>query len=154
VAAPRFAADCNVGRLARWLRALGYDAEYHARVGDAQLVGLAQASGRVLLTRDRDLTRRRAITSGAVRAVLLRDDRVTEQLRQVVLELGLSGELALTRCLECNVELEPRPATAVAERVPPHIRLTQTRFSECPGCSRVYWQGTHWDRMRSRLAAL
>ncbi len=154
MADPRFAADCNVGRLARWLRALGYDAEYHHRVGDAQLVGLAQASGRVILTRDRDLTHRRAVASGAVRAVLLRDDRVTEQLRQVVGELGLSSDLALTRCLECNVELERRPAAAVADRVPPHVRATQRRFSECPGCSRVYWPGTHWDGLRARLAGL
>lgn len=152
--APRFVADCNVGRLARWLRALGYDAEYHSRIGDAELVGLAQAGGRVLLTRDLDLTQRRAVTSGAVRAVLLRDDRVEEQLRQVVRELGLSAEQALTRCLECNEALEPRTAAEVAARVPPHVRATQTRYSECRRCRRVYWPGTHWDRMRLRLAGL
>ena len=101
---PRFLADCNVGRLARWLRALGYDAEYHSKIGDAQLVALAQASGRVLLTRDLDLTHRRAVASGAVRAILLRGDRVEDQVRQVADELGLTAERALTRCLECNLE--------------------------------------------------
>lgn len=152
--APRFVADCNVGRLARWLRALGYDAEYHARIGDAQLVALAQASGRVLLTRDLDLTHRRAVAGGAVRALLLRDDRVEDQLRQVVSELGLNSEHALTRCLECNLELEPRLPAAVAARVPPYVRATQTRYSECPRCARVYWPGTHWERMKLRLAGL
>ena len=74
---PRFVADCNVGRLARWLRALGYDASYHPQIGDAELVREAAAEGRVLLTRDRDLTKRRVIQSGLVRAILIRDDDVT-----------------------------------------------------------------------------
>ncbi|HYR48571.1 MAG TPA: DUF5615 family PIN-like protein, partial [Candidatus Eisenbacteria bacterium] len=77
---PRFLADCNVGRLARWLRALGYDASYHATIGDAELVREAAAESRVLLTRDRDLTKRRVIQSGVVRAILIRDDDVTKQL--------------------------------------------------------------------------
>ena len=61
---------------------------------------------------------------------------------------------ALSRCLDCNVELEPRTKAAVAERLPPHVRATQERFSQCPRCSRVYWPGTHWSRMRERIAAL
>lgn len=144
-------ADCNVGRLARWLRALGYDASYHIRIGDAELVGLALAEDRVLLTRDVGITRRRAVTSGLVKAVLLRDDGVGEQLRQVVRELGLTGGRALTRCLECNVALERRSPDEVAARVPPHVRRTQLRYSECPSCARIYWAGSHWARMRSVL---
>ena len=66
----RFLADCNVGRLARWLRALGYDASYHARIEDAALVREAAAENRVLLTRDRDLLQRRVIQSGSVRAII------------------------------------------------------------------------------------
>src|SRR5438094_10664707 len=85
---PRFLADCNVGRLARWLRALGYDASYHARIDDSALVREAAAENRVVLTRDRDLTKRRVITTGIVRAILIRDDEVTNQLRQVFAELG------------------------------------------------------------------
>ena len=151
---PRFLADCNVGRLARWLRALGYDASYHARIGDAELVREAAAESRVLLTRDRDLTKRRIIQTGAVRAILIRDDEVTAQLRQVFKELGLELKEALTRCIECNSELEARVASSVAERVPPYVRKTQSRYSECPGCGRIYWAGTHWQRMREVLAGL
>jgi uncharacterized protein with PIN domain len=155
----RFLADCNVGRLARWLRALGYDAAYEPLLPDPQVVGRALAEGRVLLTRDADMMRRRVIASGAVRAILLRDDRVQEQVRQVVSDLDLGpGQgppaRALSRCLDCNVELEPRSRTAVLDRLPPHVRATQTRFSECPGCARVYWPGTHWQRMRERIEAL
>ncbi len=112
---PRFLADCNVGRLARWLRALGYDASYHARIGDSELVREAAAENRVVLTRDRD---------------------------------------ALTRCIECNSELESRMPAVVAERVPPYVRRTQSRYSECPDCGRIYWAGTHWQRMREVLLGL
>src|SRR6266702_3925750 len=130
---PRFLADCNVGRLARWLRALGYDASYHAQIEDAALVREAAAEDRVLLTRHHD---------------------VTAQLRQVFAELGLDIEQSLTRCIECNAELEPRHADIVAERVPPFVRSTQTRYSECPGCGRIYWAGTHWQHMREVFAGL
>ena len=152
--APRVLADCNVGRLARWLRALGYDAVYHAQIGDAELVREAAADGRVLLTRDRDLTRRRVIQSGAVRAILIRDDDVRTQLRQVLAELSLDLHQSLTRCIECNAELIPRDAASVADRVPPFVRRTQTRYSECPACGRIYWAGTHWQRMQTVLATL
>jgi len=151
---PRFVADCNVGRLARWLRAVGYDASYHARIEDAELVREAAAEHRVLLTRDRDLTRRRVVRTGVVRAVLIRDDDVTSQLRQVFSQLDLEINEALTRCIECNTQLEQRISAAVADRVPAHVRRTQSRFSECPQCARIYWAGTHWQHMREVLAAL
>lgn len=150
----RFLADCNVGRLARWLRVLGYDAAFEARLADPQVVARALAEDRVLLTRDVDMIRRRVIRGGTVRAVLLTDDRVEEQVRQVVRELGLVPDRVLSRCLDCNVELEPRAMGAVLDRLPPHVRRTQRRFSQCPSCERVYWPGTHWERMRERIAAL
>jgi|SRR5579859_3619009 len=151
---PRFIADCNVGRLARWLRALGYDASYHVRIDDAELVREAAAESRVLLTRDRDLTQRRVIQTGVVRAILIRDDDVTEQLRQVFTALGLELKAALTRCIECNSELEARVPAVVAHRVPPYVRRTQSSYSECPECGRIYWAGTHWQRMREVLSGL
>ena len=151
---PRFAADSNVGRLARWLRVLGYDATYHPHVRDGDLVRLAMAEDRVLLTREEDLMRRRVITSGELTAQLIRHDGVEDQLRQVVAALGLEPAQALTRCLECNVELEPRAPAEVAARVPPSVRAAQGRYSECPRCSRVFWSGTHWRRMRGVIGAL
>ena len=147
----RFLADSNVGRLARWLRVLGYDAAFEPRLSDGLLVFRALREGRVLLTRDVELTRRRLITTGRVRAVLLAHDQVQDQLHQVRRELDLDDESALSRCLECNVPLEPRAPAAVANRVPPYVRATQERFSECPRCARVYWPGTHWERMRAQL---
>ncbi len=150
----RFLADCNVGRLARWLRVLGYDAEYEPSLPDRGVVARAVAEGRVLLTRDADMMRRRIIVQGGLPAVLLRGDAVQDQLVQVVRELGLDATRALTRCLECNLDLEPRSRSTVRDRLPPHVQATQHRFSECPGCRRVYWPGSHWDRMQRRIAAL
>lgn len=151
---PLFLADCNVGRLARWLRVLGYDAAYEPVLPDAQVVARARAEGRVLLTRDVDMMRRRVIASGTVQAILLRDDTVQDQLRQVLSELALQPGQTLTRCIDCNSELQARGKEAVAHRLPPYVRATQERFSECPSCTRVYWPGTHWERMRERIAAL
>ena len=151
---PRFLADCNVGRLARWLRVLGYDAVYEPVLPDAQIVARALAEGRVLLTRDVDMMRRRAIVGGSVQAVLLRADSVQDQLRQVLTQLALEPTQALSRCIDCNTVLKPRSRGAVAGRLPPYVRATQDRFSECPSCARVYWPGTHWERMRERIAAL
>jgi uncharacterized protein len=150
----RFLADCNVGRLARRLRMLGFDAAYHRSAADGELVRQALAEGRVLLTRDRDLLKRRAIAGGLLKAVFLVDDGVDAQLRQVISELQLKPGVILSRCLECNLELEPRPAAAVAARVPAYVRATQLSYSECPGCGRVYWAGTHWRRMREAVARL
>ena len=131
-----FLADCNVGRLARWLRVLGYDAAYESRIADPELVARALAEGRVLLTRDADLTQRRVIANGTLPAVLLRSDHVEDQLRQVIQEIGLESPSleggGLTRCLECNQELEPRDKAQVAHRLPPYVRATQERFSQCP----------------------
>jgi uncharacterized protein len=150
----RFLADCNVGRLARWLRVLGYDAVYEPLLPDAQVVARALAEGRVLLTRDADMMQRKVIAGGAVRALLLRYDRVQDQVRQVLTELALEPVQPLSRCLDCNAELEPRAKAAVAGRLPPYVYATQERFSECPQCARVFWPGTHWERMRERIAAL
>jgi uncharacterized protein with PIN domain len=108
----------------------------------------------VVLTRDRDLTRRRVVVSGQLTAVLLRDDQVAEQVRQVVRELGLEPGRPLSRCLECNLELEPKTPAEVAALVPAYVRATQTAYSRCPGCGRVYWAGTHWRRMREAMAEL
>ncbi len=150
----RFLADCNVGRLARWLRVLGFDAAYEPVLPDAQVVARALAEGRVLLTRDADMMRRRAIAGGAVKAILLRDDSAQQQVRQVLAELGIRPASTLSRCLDCNAVLQPRNKSAVANRLPPYVRATQDRFSQCPSCARVYWPGTHWRRMQERIAAL
>ncbi|MBI3947020.1 MAG: Mut7-C RNAse domain-containing protein [Armatimonadetes bacterium] len=147
---PRFAADSNVGRLARWLRILGYDVTYDAFIADAELVRQALAEERIILTRDNGIVQRKA----ARRCVFVRDDHVEAQLRQVISEcsLHLEPDRFWTRCPMDNAETHPVAKCAVADRVPPYTFRTHDHFSECPRCRRVYWRGSHLDRFRRRLA--
>lgn len=150
--APRFLVDVNVGRLARWLRALGYDALFVRDIDDNALVRLALREGRIILTRDTHILRRRIVTSGRLKALLIEGESVWDQLRQVVTVLALdSGGRAFTRCIECNQPLEPRLPDDVRGLVPPYVYQTQQEYAQCPSCRRIYWQGTHWENMRREL---
>jgi uncharacterized protein with PIN domain len=145
---PRFVADGNVGKLARRLRMLGFDAIFAHPVEDDELVAIAAREGRVLLTRDTYILHRRVVFDGTVRAILITRDDVQDQLRQVLRHLGLRPPFAFfSRCLECNVPLESVSREQVADEVPPFVLRTQTSFTRCPLCHRVYWAGTHRDHM-------
>lgn len=144
----RFVADAMLGRLARWLRTLGFDTRYDPDVHDPDLVRMAAAEGRVLLTRDRHLVAHLR----PERAVLITDDAPLAQLRQVVDAFHLSPPARLfTRCLVCNGEL--RPATPQeAAQVPEASRGLPGPIHRCPDCARLYWHGSHTRRMRDTLA--
>ena len=142
----KFVADAMLGRLARWLRVLGYDTLYSAETDDAALARQARTEDRILLTRDRELARRKGI-----RVLLVESDRVEEQLNQVVTRLRLAPEDRFSRCIQCNVVLQELPRARAEGRVPPYVWTTQHRFRECPRCERVYWRGTHWARMEQTL---
>jgi len=151
-AAMRFVADCNVGRLARWLRIAGFDTKFFKNIDDSRLVRVAVDEGRVLLTKDTDIMKRRLVTSGKLKAVLIEGGEVKSQLAQVLATLDLAGEVRpFTRCIECNEPLEPREREAVRELVPPHVSRTQTSYMQCASCGRVYWRGTHWEKMAREL---
>ncbi|GIX49782.1 MAG: hypothetical protein KatS3mg131_3993 [Candidatus Tectimicrobiota bacterium] len=147
---PRFIADAMLGRLARWLRVLGYDTAYRAHIADAELVQQARAEGRVVLTRDRALPRQWRLE----RYLLLHAEAPLAQVRQVVEAFGLGWQERLfSRCLCCNEELQAAPGQDVAARVPSYVRQQQQRFLICPHCRRIYWEGTHVAHMRRLLAA-
>ena len=148
-AEPRFVADAMLGRLARWLRVLGYDTLYDVSWSDDELVRRARAENRVLLTRDVALSRRRGL-----RTLFVNSDHVEEQLRQVASELGLEAERAFSRCPVCNETLEAVPKSWAWGYVPPYTFCTQPEFRLCPECNRFYWRGTHWERMREALCEL
>lgn len=148
-AEPRFLCDAMVGRLARWLRAIGCDAAFAGDVEDAALVRRAVDEGRAIVTRDRRLSVEWRIPD----VLVLESEDPLEGVRRVVERFGLAWPRELfTRCLECNVPLRPAGADEVADRVPTHVRRTRDRFRRCPSCGRVYWEGSHTERMRRRLA--
>ncbi len=153
--APRFIADSNVGRLARWLRMMGYDTVFFDEGEDSLMVARALAENRILLTRDTEIMKRRLVTSGRLKAVLIATPKIEPQLRQVIDALHLDYQFKpFTLCLECNRPLVGRSQEEVKDRVPQHVLKTQSQYMECPTCRRVYWRGTHWQAMTRRLKKL
>jgi uncharacterized protein len=148
MAPERFAADAMLGRLARWLRVLGYDTSYDAGLPDPMLVQLAEGEGRVLLTRDRHLLRELR----PARAHEIRSDAPLEQLRDVVLTLALEPPQELfTRCLLCNIALSLLDDSQASELLPPGVRGISGPVRQCSACGRLYWHGSHVRRMRLAL---
>jgi uncharacterized protein with PIN domain len=152
---PEFIVDQNVGKLTKFLRLLGYDTVFFKGLDDSEMIRIALAGNRIILTRDTLIFKRRIIISGKVKAILIEDSDIEKQIRQVVNSLNLLPQAKpFSICLECNRVLEPRTRDEVKNRVPPYVWKTQKNFMECPECHRIYWQGTHWAQMKKRLAAL
>ena len=149
---PKFIVDTNVGKLAKWLRVMGYDTLFFNGGEDYQMVATALTENRVILTRDTQIMRRRVVTNGQLKAILIESDRPELQMHQVIKDLDLITEYRpFTMCLECNQPLLERNKQEVEERVPPYVFQTQSQYMECPICHRIYWRGTHWQAMRKNL---
>ena len=147
----KFAADCMLGKLARWLRILGYDTTYFSYIADDDLVELCQAENRILLTSDRPLAER----TNHIQRFFFTEKALESQLAQLVREAGLDLEReTFTRCLLCNAPIEHVSPSQMASVVPPHVLKTHDKFHRCPDCDRVYWSGSHYERMTDRLRAL
>jgi uncharacterized protein len=147
-----FFADTMLGKLARWLRVIGCDVAYAPALDDAALVARAREEGRLILTRDTLLVRRRWARE---HHFLVEGDHWRDQFRQVVRAFGIDPfQHLLARCLECNELLRDVAREAVADRVPHYVHATQELFRECPSCGRVYWGGTHRERMVAELEKL
>jgi uncharacterized protein with PIN domain len=145
--AARFLADGMLGRLGRWLRILGIDCADAGEVSDAELLRRAAREERTILSRDR------ALPGGAVH--LVASEELREQLREVLRAFALEGELRpFTRCSRCNEPLRAAAEEEVVARVPPRVLARQSAFYECPACRRVYWEGSHTERMRRVVAEL
>lgn len=144
-----FLVDHMLGRLVTWLRVLGCDTVFASTLDDSQIARIAQQQGRIVLTRDRELARRKNI-----RTILVDSERVDEQLAQVMRTCHLQLDRYSARCTLCNGVLEVLPKQQAEGSVPPYVFQTQEQFWRCTGCGHLFWQGTHWERMRERLAAV
>ena len=148
---PRFVADGHLGKLARHLRMAGFDTLWSTEWDDDQIVQLAAVQKRTILTRDKGMLRRKQVDRG----YFVRATGSEAQLGEVVRALQLERLIApFTRCRECNVALEDVPRDAVASRLPPKVRDLYTAFKRCPGCERVYWEGSHFQRMKGVIGRL
>ncbi len=147
----RFVLDGHLGRLAAYLRMLGFDAWYHHSADDPVLASVASREKRLLLTRDVGLLKRNEVKRG----YLVRPARPLEQLREVWDRYALGVRVRpFTRCMVCNGELRPAAMEEVMELLPPRIRETKTEFSRCVNCGRVFWRGSHYARMMGWIEGL
>ena len=146
-----FFADAMLGKLARWLRMLGYDTAYVRDVEDTVLIERVLQENRWLLTRDGYLAQRKVLRK---RHTLLTSDFVPEQLAQLHRQHHLDltvGEETICRCPECNQILKATPVGEIRHRIPGYVARHHTDFVRCPGCDRVYWPGTHWSHFLHQL---
>jgi uncharacterized protein len=145
--APGLWVDAMLGRLARWLRLLGYDTAYWRVGSDDDLIRQAQVDGRLIMTRDHQLAGRRGVWAILIAAETL-DDQIAEA--RAALAAWAAPE-PFSRCPECNGALVDLPHEAARDLVPPYVWHTQQRFRRCPDCGRIYWPGTHYSGLQARL---
>lgn len=137
---PRFIVDANLGRLARYLRLLGFDCLYRNDFADPSIAEISGKTNRIVLTRDRKLLKRKIITYG----YFVRTDIPKAQIRETLHRFNLYASLApLTRCTHCNEKLVSAEKPLIAHRLKPLTRQYYDKFLICPGCHRIYWQGSH-----------
>ena len=141
----RLLTDGMLGRLTRWLRVLGYDTVYAPDTDDNELLRRARAEDRILLTADRALAARRG-----ARTLLIEAQDLPGQLKQVRAELAPAGG-EFSRCVACNGALVLADKSTLADRVPPYVLATQDEFRRCPDCGRIYWPGSHVERIKAML---
>jgi uncharacterized protein with PIN domain len=149
---PRFVLDIHLGRLAGYLRMLGFDSVYRNDYTDAELARVSSEEHRILLTRDRGLLKRSRVTHGyCLREIHSPRRQLAEVLRRFDL---FNAMQPFRRCMRCNDLLHPVSRDAVQDRLPPLTREHYEEFHRCASCDRIYWKGSHYDRMRAFIDAL
>ncbi|WP_346839340.1 Mut7-C RNAse domain-containing protein [Microbulbifer sp. SAOS-129_SWC] len=148
---PRFVLDCHLGRLARYLRMLGFDTLFRADYDDDTLLQISVDERRILLSRDRGLLKRRRLQRG----YFVRATQPRRQIAEVVERLQLQPAMRpFSRCIACNGTLRPVPRVQVVEQLPDNTRRYFNTFFQCESCRRIYWKGSHYQRMQALVRAL
>ncbi|MDO6388805.1 Mut7-C RNAse domain-containing protein [Pontibacter sp. BT731] len=148
VAERRFVLDVHLGSLARFLHLLGFDTVYGQHLHDPELVQISSEEKRILLTRDVNLLKHKAILAG----YWLRSQQTEEQLKEVISRYRLGDQLQpFTRCMVCNGHIVPVEKQEVLEQLPPNTQLYFDEFYQCRQCKRVYWKGSHYERMQELI---
>ncbi len=141
---PKFIADVHLGSLARYLRMLGFDVFYKNNLSDEEIIETALQERRAILTKDRDLLKNNRITHG----YWIRNDSIEGQLKEVIERFDLKENInEFMRCLECNSILIPVEKHKIEDRLPPKVKEWQDQFWYCENCDKIYWRGTHYEKM-------
>jgi len=148
---PKFIADGMLGRLARWLRMLGFDTESVKGPYAHGLIARSLREGRIILTRSHAVSLRKSL-----RVVQIRSESFREQIREVLMSCGLGPRdfEPHSRCSLCNAVLEGVPKESVKGKVPEVVFAEKVRFSRCPSCGRIYWEGSHTPLFQKDLEAI
>jgi len=147
----KFIADGMLGKLARWLRMLGHNVKYSSKLGDEELLKIAKKEKRILLTRDLELYQQ--ALSHNVEAFYVNGKNEAEKLAKLAKRYNFDLEINLktSRCPKCNARINPVLKEKVKGKVPETTFTYYNEFWECPKCGQIYWQGSHWNRIRKTL---
>lgn len=147
----KFILDVHLGKLARYLRLFGFDSEYDEDLKDNVIISRSVSEKRIILTRDKMLLKNRRVTHG----YFVRATSPAKQAEEVVRKFDLASQMKIfTRCMECNVPVEDVAKEQVAGNLPERTRLYFDKFWICPRCKRIYWEGSHYDRMKEFVRQL
>jgi len=145
---PKFIADVHLGRLARYLRMLGFDVLYENNFDDDEIVAISLKEKRAILTKDRGTLKRSEVTHG----YWVRSSKVKEQVIEIIKRFDMKKLIEeFTRCTKCNSILKSIPKSEIINEIPPKVSESQKSFSICPSCKKFYWEGTHHQRMLSYI---
>lgn len=145
---PKFIADVHLGKLTRYLRMLGLDVYYMNNMADIEIVKISLDENRTILTMDRDLLKRNEVTH----AYWIRNSDPEKQAVEVVKRFQLQKQTGeFSRCLECNTLLKEISKEKIVTRLPPKVKENQNEFYICEACDKIYWRGTHFNRMTSLI---
>ena len=143
---PKFIADVHLGKLTRYLRMMGFDVLYENNFEDDEIVKISLEDKRAILTKDRGILKRSEATHG----YWVRSSKVKEQVVEIIKRFDLKKLIKeFTRCIECNSMLESISKNEIINELPPKVSKSRAVFSRCPSCSKLYWKGTHHQRMLS-----
>ncbi|MCM8792603.1 MAG: Mut7-C RNAse domain-containing protein [Candidatus Omnitrophica bacterium] len=144
----KFILTKELGRLAKWLRILGFDTVYFKEENKGRLLIEALRENRIILTRNQKISR-----ESGPKIINIKAENLKEQLRQVLEELHIefNKDRMFRRCVICNIELDFIEKDKIKGRVPEYVFQTQKDFYICKGCGRIYWQGTHWGNVEKIL---
>lgn len=140
----RFIVDVHLGKLARYLRMLGFDTLYDLALGDEQIIEKSLHEERIILTRDLGILKNSRVKHG----YFVRQTKPKEQAREIVKRFDLKNKIfSFSRCLECNTPLQPLEKEAALERLPRETLRYYDAFFFCPTCEKIYWEGSHFEKM-------
>lgn len=148
---PKFILDVHLGKLAKYMRMLGLDTAYRNNYRDEEIVKISLDEKRTILTRDLGILKRNEVTHG----YFIRNINVEKQITEVIDRFDLRNELnELTRCLKCNGILKEIEKEKITDKVPPKVKRYQNSYLICPNCGKVYWPGSHYDRMSELIGGI